>query len=107
MRIIVLVVTIAAAIACSGGTTVHIDAGKQDGMGSGPPCTGAAFDPCTDPSQCMSANCHNFMSAGLYVCTAACTPGMNSTCPVDASGSNALCNTMGICKPAVANNCSR
>lgn len=107
MRIIVLALTIGVIVACSGGTTVHIDAGKLDGMGSGPPCTGAVYDPCIDPSQCMSTNCHNYMGDGFSVCTTACTPGMNSTCPVDATGSNGFCNNMGICKPAQPNNCSR
>jgi hypothetical protein len=101
-----VIASFALAAACSGGTTVHVDA-KADGMGSGPPCTGAVYDPCTDPSQCMSGNCHFYMGNGFTVCTAACTPGMNSTCPVDATGSNGFCNNMGICKPAMPNNCSR
>jgi hypothetical protein len=106
MRVIVVCAAFAIALACSGGTTVHIDA-KLDGMGSGPPCTGALYDPCTDPSQCMSANCHLYMSSGFQVCIQTCTAGMNSTCPPDATGSNAFCNSMGLCKPAAANNCSR
>lgn len=68
-------------------------------------CTGGAFDPCTTNDQCTSANCHLYGGAGFQVCTQVCTPGDNSTCPVDASGVNATCNNMGLCKPAKANDC--
>src|SRR3954466_10517639 len=68
-------------------------------------CTGAAFDPCTTNDQCTSANCHLYNGAGLQVCTQVCTVGDNSTCPVDASGANATCNNMGMCKPIKANDC--
>ncbi len=69
-------------------------------------CTNATFDPCTDNVQCTSGNCHLF-SGEFQVCTAACTPGDNSTCPVDKTGVNGRCNNMGICKPAVPNDCTR
>jgi hypothetical protein len=107
MRAIALAGSVAVAVACSGGSTTHPDASPVDSAMHGPPCTGLVYDPCTTPKQCMSMNCHLYMGAGIQVCTLACTPGMNSTCPVDASGSNGFCNNMGICKPAVANSCSR
>ena len=77
--------------------------GGSDGSSSSGACTGAVYDPCTDPTQCMSGNCHLFMGSGFQVCTQACTPGDNTTCP----GTGATCNNMGICKPTAANNCTR
>jgi hypothetical protein len=53
----------------------------------------------------MSNFCHDYNGAGLTVCTITCTPGDNSTCPVDATGSNGFCNNMGNCKPSQANVC--
>jgi hypothetical protein len=41
------------------------------------------------------------------VCTTSCTPGDNTTCPVDSTGNHATCNNMANCKPAAANNCHR
>jgi hypothetical protein len=76
----------------------------------GPPsnaCTGKAYDPCTDNSQCMSGNCHLYAAQGLQVCTTSCTAGNNATCPVDKTGANGLCNNMSICRPAAANDCTR
>ncbi|HWO19938.1 MAG TPA: hypothetical protein VNO30_14225 [Kofleriaceae bacterium] len=70
-------------------------------------CTGKAYDPCTDNTQCMSANCHLFSAQALQICTATCTPGNNATCPVDKTGVNGMCNNMGICRPAAANDCTR
>ena len=43
-------------------------------------CTGAAYDPCTDNTQCMSQNCKTFGGAGLEVCTVTCTPGDDTAC---------------------------
>ena len=71
------------------------------------PCTNAVYDPCTTNDQCMSQNCKFFMQDNITVCTTTCTPLDNSTCPVDASGVHGECNQKGICKPAVANNCTR
>src|SRR4051812_38284385 len=52
------------------------------GAGSGAvTCTGAAYDPCNDPSQCMSGQCQLYGQAGFQVCTATCTPGDPTTCP--------------------------
>jgi len=89
--------------ACGGddGSTPSIDAP------AGATCTNATYDPCTTNTECTSNNCHLFEMAGIQVCTAPCTPGDNSTCPVDASGVNGVCNNMGTCKPAVANDCTR
>src|SRR5262245_40978204 len=88
--------------ACGGGSgddTVMADAP------SGPMCTGAVFDVCAVNTDCMSMNCHFYMQSNFSVCTQACTPGDNSTCPVDSSGVNGVCNNMGNCKPAAPNNC--
>ncbi len=70
-------------------------------------CTGAAYDPCTADNQCMSNDCHLYQAQNLQVCVTTCTPGNNSTCPVDRTGANGVCNNMGICRPAAANNCMR
>ena len=73
----------------------------------GATCTGAAYDPCTDNTQCMSGNCHLYAAQSLQVCVTTCTPGNNATCPVDKTGVNGMCNNMGICRPAAANACTR
>lgn len=89
-----------------GGTAdMLIDAGTG-GMMAGPPCTGAAYDPCSDNTQCNSGNCRLFSSSSLQVCTTTCTPGDNTTCPQQ-NGQPAQCNNMGICKPIAANVCTR
>jgi hypothetical protein len=104
--------------ACSGGSGgggggddddgVQPDAaGEPDSGEPLPACTNAAFDPCTSNDQCTSGNCHLFMQDGIQVCTQACTPLDDSTCPVDANGVNGECNMKGICKPSAANACSR
>lgn len=71
----------------------------------GPACTGAVYDNCVNPTDCMSGNCHFYDQSNFTVCTQACTPGDDTTCPVDASGVHGVCNNKGLCKPAVANNC--
>lgn len=112
------VLSLSMLVSCSTDSTPPaVDAhqnGGQDGSGSnndqhdgsngsgGNVCTGAVYDPCTDPSQCDSGNCHLFQAQGFQVCTQACTPGDNTTCP----GTGATCNNMGICKPAAANDCT-
>jgi hypothetical protein len=88
-------------------TTYSIDASTGGGVDSGNECTGSAYDPCTGNSQCMSMQCHDYLGAGIEVCTQSCTPGDNSTCPVDSTGANGDCNAMGNCKPAKANSCTR
>lgn len=104
--LIAAIVVCLVAAACSSHSTTTFDA-RLDGAGSGVACTGAIYDPCTSPAQCMSANCHLYMNAGIQVCTQTCTAGMNSTCPVDSTGANGFCNNMGNCKPAKANSCTR
>lgn len=69
-------------------------------------CTGAAYDPCSAPGQCTSGTCQLFSGSGFQVCTQTCTPGDNTTCPMQ-NGQPAQCNNMGICKPAAANTCTR
>ncbi|MEO8704900.1 MAG: hypothetical protein ABI867_32910 [Kofleriaceae bacterium] len=95
--------------ACGGGSGG--DDGDDDVVIDAPPssgtCTNAVFDPCTENAQCDSMNCHLFQQSAFQVCVQPCTPGDNTTCPVDASGVNGTCNNMGICKPAVPNACTR
>ncbi len=103
MRIVLWVCGVMLGGACS-SYEVHL----VDAMGSGSAartCTGAAFDPCTTNDQCSSGNCHLYNGAGLQVCTQTCTPGDSTTCPIDASGAHGICNNMGTCKPAKANDC--
>ncbi len=83
------------------------DAQKMIDAPAGNLCTGKAYDPCTAATQCMSNTCHLFMAQNLQVCVTTCTPGNNATCPVDKTGVNGVCNNMGICKPAAANDCTR
>jgi len=71
----------------------------------GPMCTGAVYDLCMTNTQCMSNNCHFYMQSNFSTCTTTCTPGDNTTCPVDSTGAHGQCNNMGNCKPAAANNC--
>lgn len=113
MRILSLVAVLFALGACSddGGSEPPADAPASidvmiDGPG-GATCTGASYDPCTAATQCMSNNCHLFQQQSLQVCVPTCTPGDNSTCPVDKTGANGMCNNMGICRPAAANDCTR
>jgi len=90
-----------------GGTAdMLIDAGTGGGSGTGVACTNAAYDPCTDNAQCTSNKCQLFSGSGIQVCTTTCTPGDNTTCPLQ-NGQPATCNNMGICKPLAANACTR
>ena len=107
-HLLLLVLVILAA--CGSGETVDTPAdsnGNVDAPSNLPACTGAVYDPCTDNTQCMSNNCHLYMQSQFQVCVQACTPGDNTTCPVDKSGANGVCNNMGICKPAAPNACMR
>jgi hypothetical protein len=99
MRVIVLSLVLLAA--CTGH---HVT--TTDGSAAMRTCTGAAYDPCTMSDQCNSLNCHNYNASMLEVCTQTCTPGNNTTCPVDSTGANGFCNMMGNCKPAKANSCT-
>src|SRR6266567_9452154 len=91
----------------SSSTPAKADATKMDstGSGSGSACTGAVYDPCTagSNSQCMSMMCHAYTMSGFTVCTTTCTPGDNTTCPVDISGNHGTCNSMANCKPTAPN----
>ncbi len=90
-----------------GGTQdTLIDAGAGSGSGSGVACTNAAYDPCSDNTQCTSGKCQLFNGSGFQVCTQTCTPGDPTTCPQQ-NGQAATCNNMGICKPLAANTCTR
>jgi hypothetical protein len=75
------------------------------GSNSAAACTGAAYDPCTDNTQCMSQTCKAFGGAGLEVCTVTCTVGDDTACLQN--GVQGTCNNMGICKPPAANACTR
>lgn len=90
--------------AIAGDAPILIDAPTTVDMPSGNACTGAAYDPCTDNTQCMSNQCRVFGSAGLQVCTQDCNAGM--PCP-DQNGQPVQCNGMGRCRPDVANTCTR
>lgn len=88
-----------------GGGTVDMLVDGGTGTASAT-CTGEVYDPCNDPSQCSSGRCQLFSQSGIQVCTQACTPGDDTTCPMQ-NGQAAQCNTKGICKPPGANSCSR
>jgi len=88
-----------------GNMDTLIDAGMSQ-MGSGPACTNAVYDPCNDNTQCTSGQCRLFNGSNIQVCTTTCTPGDNTTCPMQ-NGQPATCNNMGICKPPAANVCTR
>jgi len=103
MRIVCLLVCLMTACSGGGESPPPVDSSQTDSANA---CTGAVFDSCTDNTQCMSGNCHLFQQSGFQVCTTACTPNDNTTCPTDESGANAQCNNMGICKPAQANSCT-
>lgn len=114
MRMLLLSLLLLAFAGCSGdskptpvqdGPTETPDAPLDSPMGT--LCTGAAYDPCTANTQCMSNNCHLYTAQTLQVCVTACTPGDNTTCPKDKTGVNGVCNNMAICKPAAANDCTR
>ena len=66
-------------------------------------CAGAAFDLCSTEHDCTSQKCQLFSAEGFQVCTQTCDA--NTPCPNDATGAPATCNAMGICKPAMANDC--
>jgi hypothetical protein len=100
-----LILTVLAA--CSGNQPADVDANP-----AGPMCTKAYYDLCTTEHDCdvamtgsTSGVCHYFMADNYMICTNTCTPGDNSTCPKDASGTNGTCNMMGLCKPSAPNMC--
>jgi hypothetical protein len=103
MRLVRVALVIALAACSSKSAPATVDASID--APAGPACTGATYDPCTDNTQCASAQCHMYNGAALQVCTVAC--GATATCPNDAAGLAVGCNMMGNCKPSVANNCHR
>jgi len=94
-----LVVVLAVA-ACGGDDTQQA---QPDAAMNGPACTKALYDICATNTDCTSGNCHYYMQSNFSVCTQACSA--SNPCPNDANGTPGTCNNMGICKPAVANNC--
>ena len=124
MRAFSLSICLALAVGCGSSSTPSVDANKAaDAPASaidappgtpdakpgtpdaaGAACTGALYDPCTDPTQCMSNNCHDFTAMQLEVCTQACDTG--NPCP-DQNGTAVTCNAKGICVPPAANACTR
>ena len=70
---------------------------------AGPACTGALYDNCVNPSDCMSGMCQFYQQSNFTVCTQACSA--SNPCPNDSSGNPGTCNQKGICKPAAANVC--
>lgn len=93
-----LVIVFAACGGDDGGSQATADAAP------GPACTKALYDNCVTPSDCVSGNCHFYKQSNFTVCTQACSA--TNPCPADSTGQPAMCNTMGICKPAAANNCT-
>lgn len=92
-------------VAACGGDDGSSNNTQIDAAGSAAACTGAVYDVCIDNTHCDSQNCHFFRQSNFTVCTQACDA--SNPCPSDASGNPGECNNMGICKPAVANNCTR
>ncbi len=68
-------------------------------------CAGNLYDQCMDEHDCMSMNCHNFITEGFQVCSISCTPGNDATCMTTLDGKKATCSATGICTPPAANNC--
>jgi hypothetical protein len=102
-----LAATVVCAVACTGHYTVPIapaDAAPVVDVANA--CKGALFDRCTEPSQCMSGDCKDYVGSGFTVCTEACTGPGTYSCPPDSTGSAAFCNNMGLCKPAKPNDCT-
>lgn len=66
-------------------------------------CTGLLYDSCTANTGCMSNNCKLFSSAGIQVCTQACSA--SNPCPAQ-NGAAIPCNNMGVCRPNAANSCT-
>lgn len=67
-------------------------------------CRGEAYDPCTANDQCMSNNCRLFNMQGIQVCTQTCNA--TTPCPMQ-NGQPVQCNNNGLCRPDVANTCTR
>ncbi|MFN0247754.1 MAG: hypothetical protein ACKV2T_12780 [Kofleriaceae bacterium] len=109
--VVALAIAVAGAVACGDdGSPSPSDGGGSgsgsDAGGSGTACTNALYDPCTDPSQCMSGNCRQFNmpAPGIQVCTQACSAG--NPCPMQ-NGQPVECTNSMVCRPPAANNCTR
>ena len=80
------------------------DGGNKGGYPDADPaarvCTGEIYDNCAGDDQCDSGMCKLF-SGEFQVCTQACTPGDNTTCPPGTG----KCNNKGLCKPTLNNDC--
>jgi hypothetical protein len=73
-------------------------------------CDGTLYDACSDEHDCMSSNCHNFMTQQFQVCSTGCTVGDDSPCMATSDGKKATCvmtgaGPGGICTPPAANLC--
>jgi hypothetical protein len=73
-------------------------------------CDGTLYDACSDEHDCMSSNCHNFMTQQFQVCSTGCTVGDDSPCMATSDGKKATCVAIasgpgGICTPPAANPC--
>lgn len=101
MKLLRLLVLSSMLAACGGGEGGDDEPTPDTAAGG----TCAIFDSCTALSDCVSdaVECHLFMQDGIQVCTVACTPNDNSTCPMDSTGARGECNNRGICKPAAVN----
>ena len=90
--------------ACGGGGSNSDSTTPDADTSMLPLCTGATFDPCTDPSQCMSAMCQPFEQLGITTCTQTCNA--STPCPMQ-NGQPTMCNMKGLCRPNAANACRR
>ncbi len=99
MRRFALVVATGLAVmaaACTGDTP------KSDG---GQKCLGINYDPCNTEHDCANGNCLPFADKGYMICTLACTPGDNTTCPPQYVTTPVTCNAAGLCEPDAPNSC--
>jgi hypothetical protein len=85
------------------GAALAACAGDPPSDGNPSICSGRTFDTCLEEHDCMSGVCQNFMGDGFQVCVQGCDA--NTPCPNDTTGAPAECNAMGICKPAMPNEC--
>lgn len=69
-------------------------------------CAGNLYDTCQQEHDCMSGNCHNFMTEAFQVCSTACTPGDDTPCMTTFDGKKATCGADHICTPPAANDCT-
>ena len=78
-----------------------------DADGATVTCSGALYEECTMPSDCMSGICREYNGLGFSACTTACTPGDDSTCPAHPQGAEVTCNrTQAQCRPSALAACT-